>query len=194
MPNPLLRRVPVDEMNAFMKTRYERSLRVYDDATPVEVGANAPEVFEWYYQSFYKKVFYEGRVDVVSMEMLRNRLAHEHGCVYCQMGDAEAARAVGITDDQLDHIMDENHPIFSPKHRAVLKFAKQMALTNMDGELLPELYAELHAHFDDGQLYNMAVAAAVLTGMAKMIFVLDIVEKTAACPVRPRKPLAQAAE
>jgi alkylhydroperoxidase family enzyme len=194
MPNPLLRRVPRAEMNAFMQTRFDRSMRVYDDATPVEVGANAPEVFEWYYQSFYKKIFYEGRVDVVSMEMLRNRLAHEHGCVYCQLGDAEAARAVGITDEQLDHIMDENAPCFEPKHRAVLKFAREMALTNMDGELSPALYDELRAHFDDGQIYNMGVAAAVLTGMAKMIFVLDTVEKTAACPVRPRRVLAEAAE
>ncbi|MBM3503769.1 MAG: carboxymuconolactone decarboxylase family protein [Alphaproteobacteria bacterium] len=194
MPNTLLRRVPRAEMNAFLQTRFDRSMRIYDDATQIEVGANAPEVIEWYYESFYKKIFYGGRVDVVSMEILRNRLAHEHGCVYCQMGDAEAARSVGITDEQLDHIMDDDAPCFSPKHRAVLKFARQMALTNMEGELSPELHDELKAHFDDGQIYNMGVAAAVLTGWAKMIFVLDTVEKTASCPVRPRRPVAQAAE
>ena len=194
MPNPLLRRVPREEMNDFLKARYDRSMKIYDDATPVEVGANAPEIFNWYYEQFYQKIFYKGRVDVVSMEMLRNRLACEHGCVYCQMGDAIAAYEVGITEEQLKNIMNEDHPCFTPKDRAVLKFAAQMALYNNDGELTPELYAELRAHFDDGQLYNMGVAAAVLTGMAKMIFVFDIVEKDSSCAVIPRQKMLDAAE
>ena len=194
MPNPLLRRVPREEMNDFLKARYDRSMKIYDDATPVEVGANAPEVFTWYYEQFYQKIFYKGRVDVVSMELMRNRLAHEHGCVYCQMGDAIAAYEVGISEEQLKNIMHDDHPCFSPKERAVLKFSKQMALYNNDGELTPELYGELRAHFDDGQLYNMGVAAAVLTGMAKMIFVFDTVEKDSACAVIPRQKMLDAAE
>ncbi len=194
MPNPLLRRVPREEMNDFLKARYDRSMAIYDDATPVEVGANAPEIFTWYYEQFYQKIFYKGRVDVVSMEMMRNRLAFEHGCVYCQMGDAIAAYEVGITEEQLKNIMNEDHPCFSPKERSVLKFSKQMALYNNDGELTPELYAELREHFDDGQLYNMGVAAAVLTGMAKMIFVFDTVEKDGTCAVIPRQKMLDAAE
>ncbi len=193
MPNPLLRRIPRAEMNEFCGARYDRSLRVYDDATPAEIGANAPELFEWYYSSFYKPVFYEGRVDVKSMELLRNRLAHEHGCLYCQLGDAIAAKEVGISDEQLENIMNENADCFSPQERAVLELAKEMALPNMNGELTPELYRDLSTHFDDGQIYNLGLAAAVLTGMAKFIFVFDIVEKDATCPVMPRRETASAA-
>lgn len=191
MPNPLLRRVPREEMSEFGRARYDRSMRVYDDATPVEIGANAPEIFEWYYTQFYQKIFYKGRVDVVSMELLRNRLAHEHGCVYCQLGDAVAAYEVGITEEQLSNIMHEDHSCFSAPQRAVLKLAKEMALQNMNGELSEVLYDELSVHFDDGQIYNMGVAAGVLTGMAKFIFVFDLVEKDAACPVIFRRSASE---
>ena len=63
----------------------------------------------------------------------------------------------------------------------------------MNGELTPELYRDLSTYFDDGQIYNLGLAAAVLTGMAKFIFVFDIVEKDAACPVMPRRETASAA-
>ena len=187
MPNPLLRRVPRAEMNEYCQSAYDGSMKLLEDASVVEVGANAPHIFEWYRSGFYNDVFKNGGVDAVSMELLRGRLAYEHGCVYCQIGDTVAAYKAGITEEQWGNILNEDAPCFSPKERAVIRLATQMALPNMHGELTPELYGELRNHFTDGQIYTMGMAAAVLNGMAKMIFVYDLVEKDAACPIVPRR-------
>ncbi len=52
------------------------------EAEFIEVGANAPEVLDWYFNSFYKRVFYEGRVDVRTKELLRLKLSKTHGCFF----------------------------------------------------------------------------------------------------------------
>ena len=51
------------------------------DARFVEVGANAPEIVDWYFNSFYKQVFYGGRVEPKIKELLRLKLSKTHGCV-----------------------------------------------------------------------------------------------------------------
>ena len=49
----------------------------------IEVGANAPELMAWYRDEFYAKLFYAGRVDVRTKELLRYRLSMTHGCAFC---------------------------------------------------------------------------------------------------------------
>lgn len=187
MPDPMLRRVPRDEMTDEMRDGYDQALDLRGDATFHEVAANAPEIMDWYVNSFYAKVFYGGRVEVRIKELLRYRLSMTHGCAFCNMGNIEAARRAGVTDDQLAHIMNEDHEVFSDKDRAVLRLADQMVLTNMNGTLDGPLYEALKPHFDDAELFELGVTAAVLTGMAKFLFVYDLVEKEANCPIMPRQ-------
>ena len=52
----------------------------------------------------------------------------------------------------------------------------------MEGQLTPALYADLSVHFDDGEIFELGMVAAVLTGIAKMLFVYDLVEREAHCP------------
>ena len=192
MPNPMLRRVPRPDMTARMRSDLDNALTIRDDATIIEVGANAPELMEWYKDSFYDKVFYGGRVDVRTKELLRYRLSMTHGCAFCNQGNRVAARKSGVSDDQLVHIMNEAHPCFSAKDRAVLKLADQVSMTNMHGDLDRKLYGELRPHFDDAQIFELGMTAGILTGMAKFIFVYDLVEKEANCPIVPVR--AEAAE
>lgn len=190
MPNPLLRRVPAAEMSPQLRAEYEESKTLQEskggDATFYEIGANAPHMLDWYFHSFYEKVFYGGRVDVRTKELLRYRLSMTHGCAFCNKGNIEAARRAGVTEDQLRDIMNEESEAFSNKDRAVLRLAAQVVLTNMHGELTPDLHAELSEHYDDGQIFEMGMVAGVLTGAAKFLFVFDLVEKEANCPVFPR--------
>ena len=51
------------------------------DARFVEVGASAPEVVDWYFNSFYQTLFYGGRVDARTKELLRLKLSKTHGCM-----------------------------------------------------------------------------------------------------------------
>ena len=190
MPNPTLGRVPREAMTPKVRADYDTALKVRDDATFFEVGAAAPELLDWYRDSFYARVFYGGRVEVRLKEMLRYRLSMSHGCAFCNKGNIEAARKAGVSEDQLAHILDESHDAFSPAERAVLKLADQIELTNMSGELSPALYAELTPHYSDAEIFELGLTAGLLTGMAKFLFVFDLVEKEANCPIVPREAAA----
>ncbi len=70
----------------------------------------------------------------------------------------------------------------------MLKLADQSVLTNMHGELTPALVAQLRPHFDDAQIFELGMVAGILRGMAKFIFVYDLVETEANCPIVPLEP------
>lgn len=191
MPHPVLRRVPRAEMTPRLQEEFDATLKLRDDATMQEVGANAPELMAWYKDEFYGKLFYGGRVDTRSKELLRYRLSMTHGCAYCNKGNRVAAAKSGVTAEQLANIMNENHACFSPRDRVVLKLADQIVMTNMHGELSRELHAELKPYFDDGQIFELGMVAGILTGMAKFIFVYDLVEKEANCPIVPQHEMEE---
>lgn len=77
-----LTRIPRDELPAELAERYDHSLQEAGEAEFVEVGGHAPELLDWYFNSFYKRVFYEGRVDVRTKELLRLQLSKTHGCFF----------------------------------------------------------------------------------------------------------------
>lgn len=183
MPNPLLARIPPALMPPDLAAAHARELAARDDATFIEVGANAPGMMTWYKESFYATVFYGGRVDVRSKELLRYRLSMTHGCAFCNKGNSKAALRSGVTDAQLQHIMNEHHAVFGARDRAVLQLASNMAMTNLHGALERPLYAALRAHFDDGQIFELGMVGGILTGMAKFIFAYDLVEREATCPI-----------
>jgi len=187
VPDPLLRRVAPEDMDRRLRAAYRKSRALQEskggDATFFEVGANAPDMLEWYFGSFYGTVFYGGSVDVRTKELLRYRLSMTHGCAFCNKGNVEAAQRAGVTQAQLDAIMDESSDVFSARERAVLRLAAEMALPNMQGRLTETLHDALSAHFDDGQIFELGMIAGVLTGVAKFLFVYDLVEREAHCPI-----------
>ncbi len=185
MPDPLLARVPRGAMTPRLQAEHDAACALRDDATLIEVGANAPELLAWYRDEFYAKVFYGGRVDVRTKELLRYRLSMTHGCAYCNRGNSQAARKAGVTEAQLADVMNEASPVFDARERAVLRLADRIAMTNMSGQLDEPLYRALREHFDDAQIFELGMTAGLLTGMAKFIFVYDLVEKEANCPIRP---------
>ena len=64
----------------------------------------------------------------------------------------------------------------------MLRFADQMVLTNMDGDVDAELYAALSAHFPDAQILELGTVMAIIAGMAKLSFMLHLVEREEYCP------------
>jgi alkylhydroperoxidase family enzyme len=52
----------------------------------------------------------------------------------------------------------------------------------MDGRMTPALFAKLRAHFSEAQILELGTAMAVISGMAKLSFVLDLVERESYCP------------
>lgn len=90
---------------------------------------------------------------------------------------------LGAVWDRLNGLTDhiDDGP-FDAAERAVLHYAAQMALTNHDGHMTAALHKDLRAHFDDAQICELGVVMAVIGGMAKLSFVLGLVEKEDYCP------------
>tara|TARA_B100000686_G_C16636959_1_gene887862 strand:- start:226 stop:468 length:243 start_codon:yes stop_codon:yes gene_type:complete len=75
-------RVPRDELPSELIELYDKGMDEAGEAEFFEVGAHAPELLDWYFNSFYRRVFYEGRVDVRTKELLRLKLSKMHGCFF----------------------------------------------------------------------------------------------------------------
>lgn len=187
MPNTVMPRVPVEQMSQPIADAYRRSVEKTGDGTIIEVMAHHPDILHWYFDGFYGGVFYNQlpgmRVDVRSKELLRLKLSKQHGCRLCNRSNRLAAMAVGITDAMIDVIHDPASPLWTEKDAAVIALAEEMTLQNMDGHLSAALYAKLRAHYDDAQIMELGFVAAILTGIAKMIFTFDIVDREETCPI-----------
>lgn len=75
---------------------------------------------------------------------------------------------------------------FDAAEKAILALADEMVLTNQQGHLSEAQRADLLAHFTPEEVLELGMTAAVLTGMAKFLFVFDLVTREQSCPiVRP---------
>jgi len=184
-PSTVVNRVPRSELPENLKTVWDDAQERHGDTTFVEVMANTPDLLTWYRNEFYAKIFYGGRVPLRSVEMLRLRLANVHGCAFCVGNDTTAALAAGITQEEINHLDEYEVWSFSEADRAVLALADQMILTNAFGSLDQILYARLKGSFTDAQIVELGMISAVLCGMAKFLFVFDLVERLDTCPFTP---------
>ena len=182
MPDPQLQRVQPSEMTSDLRAAWERSRDIRGDATFIEVSANHPDLFRWYANQFYGEVFHGGLVSRRNKELLRLRLSNIHGCRFCNLGNTRDALEAGLTQVQIDNLAEYENGPFSAEEKAVLRLADEMVLTNPDGQLSPQLYAALKVHFSDAQIYEMGMVAGILAGIAKFLFVFDLVEREPSCP------------
>lgn len=179
-PNPNIPPLARAQLPPNMQAAFDRATALRGDATFIGVAGHAPELFDWYGE-FYQKVFHGGRVPKRIKEIVRLRLSTAHGCAFCNKGNRVDAVAAGLTEAHLQAIEQPDSPLWTPAERAALELAGQMMLTNPRGSLTAELYREARRHFDDGQLFELGMTMAVLTGMAKFLFVYDLVEKEDYC-------------
>ena len=52
-----------------------------------------------------------------------------------------------------------------------------------DGVVDEELAAELRRYYTDGQIMELAMVIAILTGMPRLLFAFDLTDREQACPV-----------
>lgn len=180
-PEPFLKRVPPDEMPDKLRAAWRKSMELRGDATFFEVFGNNPGLYDWYTESFYKEVFHGGTVPRRVKELARLRLSTLHGCRFCNQGNRVDALGAGLTGAEIDALSDYENASFSEAEKAVLRLADQMLLTNPDGALSQSLYDDLRKHFTDGELLELGLIMAVLSGMAKLLFAFDLVEKEDYC-------------
>lgn len=200
MADSPIKRISRDELREDYRPIWDTMNRLTGDPTAIEVLAHNPAVTDWYFNDFYPRLFANRdpgmQVEVRMKHLLRLRFSKQHGCALCNRGNEEQARGIGFSDAQIDALLDAApaQDLFTEQEHAVIEFADQMLMHNMDGRLTQERYDRLRAHFTDAQIVEMAMVSAVLVGAAKMMFVLDLVPREASCPFSATDPVAHAAE
>ncbi|MCG8440237.1 MAG: carboxymuconolactone decarboxylase family protein [Caulobacterales bacterium] len=191
MTEPLLRRVPREEMPAPMQAARDALNEATGQPAFVDVMANAPELLQFAMGDFYQKIFYEGRVDIKFKQLARFYLAFAHGCQTCIRLNTKENVELGVTQEQIDSLTTFETGPFSEAEKAVLRFTETMSLTNPSGHMDETLYRDLRAHFDDAEICELGVCMAVIGGMGKLSMVLDLVDRAEACPFAPAEAPAK---
>lgn len=186
MSNTLLSRVAPENLPADLKASWDFLNGRTGEPTFVEVFAQAPELLQFVMHDFYQKIFYEGRVELRYKELARLRLSLIHGCNTCIKQNVPGCLEIGFTQEQIN-VVDgdfESGP-FTNAEKAVLAYTQQMELTSYAGHMDPTLYARLKTYFSDQDILELGTCMAVVGGMAKLSFVLDLVVKEETCPFVP---------
>jgi alkylhydroperoxidase family enzyme len=148
----------------------------------VEVFASNPEMLDFVMNRFYMGIFFGGKVDQRYKQLARLKLSLLHGCRTCNKQNVPGALQAGITQAQVDAMEDFESGPFTEVEKAVIAYAGEVALTNAAGRMSPGLYARLRRHFSDADLLELGTVMAIISGMAKLSFVLGLVEREDYCP------------
>ena len=182
MSNTPMQRVPFEQLPEPLQPVWTALNDLTGEPTFVEVFAQAPELLDFVMGKFYGEIFFGGRVDERYKQLARLRLSQVHGCRTCNKQNVPGALAAGFSQAQIDAMANPSPAHFDEAELAVLEFAEQMVLTNADGQLSDELYQRLRRHFDDAQICELGTVMGVIGGMAKLSFVLNVVEREDYCP------------
>ena len=182
MANTPLQRIPRDELPAGAQMAWDKLNELTQEPTFVEVFANAPDMLDFVMNQFYGNIFFGGNVEQKYKQLARLRLSLIHGCRTCNKQNVPGALEAGISQEQVDHLENVDAGPFTDAEKAVVKYAEQMALTNHEGKLDKTLYAKLREHFSDADICELGTVMAVIGGMAKLAFVMDLVEREEYCP------------
>jgi len=186
MTESLMTRIPRANLAPAWQPAWDMLNSLTGSATFVEVFAQSPQLLEFVMNEFYAKLFFGGQVAQRFKQLARLRLSLLHGCRTCNRQNIPGALGAGFTQAQIDGLMREDYSPFAPAERAVIGYASQVALTNMDGQMSPQLFAGLREHFSEADILELGTVMAVISGMAKLSFVLNLVEKEPYCPFAPK--------
>jgi alkylhydroperoxidase family enzyme len=182
MADTPLASIPRDQLPEEFQPAWDALNGLTGEPTFVEVFAQAPEVLRFVMNDFYAKLFFGGAVDNHYKQLVRLKLSLVHGCRTCNKQNVPGALEAGITQEQVDAMDDYAQGPFTDAEKAVLEFADQMVLTNMAGDVSAERYRRLAAHFSDAEICELGTVMAVVAGMAKLSFILHLVEREEYCP------------
>lgn len=89
-----------------------------------------------------------------------------------------------MSEEQIEAVAGdiESGP-FTDAEKAALALATVLSNAVQDGVVDDRLAAELRRNYTDGQLMELAMVIAILVGMARLLFALDLADREEACQV-----------
>lgn len=183
MANTPFNRIPRNELPEEFGLAWDTLNGLTGEPTFVEVFAQAPDVLRFVMNDFYANLFFGGQVEQRYKQLARLKLSLVHGCRTCNKQNVPGALEAGISQAQVDAMDDYEKGPFTEAEKAVLQLADQMVLTNNDGNIDEALYARLSTHFSDAEICELGTVMAVIAGMAKLSFLMHLVEREEYCPI-----------
>ena len=177
-----LARTPRAELDPRFHLAWDTLNRLTGEPAFVEAFAANPAMLNFVMNDFYAGIFFGGNVAQRYKQLARLELSLLHGCRTCNKQNVPGALEAGITQAQVDAMEDFESGPFTDAEKAVIAYADEVALTNAAGRMSPALYARLRQHFSDADLLELGTVMAIISGMAKLSFVLGLVEREAYCP------------
>jgi alkylhydroperoxidase family enzyme len=182
MADTLLTRTPRDQLPAQFHVAWDTLNRLTGEPAFVEAFAANPAMLDFVMNQFYAGVFFGGSVDQRYKQLARLKLSLLHGCRTCNKQNIPGALAAGILPGQVAAMDDFETGPFTEAEKSVIAYAEQVALTNPEGRMSEALLTRLRNHFSQADILELGVTMAIISGMAKLSFVLDLVEKEDYCP------------
>lgn len=169
MSRPRISYVPMDQMDAEMRTEMERSAR---HGTPrpesSAVRAHAPEVFKTF-TNYWDATFRRGVLDHDVKELCRMYITRTTNCQFC--GNQRSSEA-GIGEYQVDELLNfESSEAYDARQKTALAYAQAIAWGEQD---LDSLWTRLHSHFSEPQLVELGCFVALTFGQQSWIRLLEI--------------------
>ena len=192
MSETLFTRTVRDQLAPQWQPAWDTMNRLTGDATFVEVFAQAPALLDFVMQQFYARVFFGGQVQQRYKQLARLKLSLIHGCQTCNKQNIPGALEHGFTQTQINALIAGDTECFTAAERAVIEYAGEISLPNMGGHMTPDLFARLRAQFSEPEILELGTVMAVVSGMAKLSFVLNLVERESYCPFVPAADAAAA--
>jgi uncharacterized peroxidase-related enzyme len=139
-------------------TLYEETLGFCPNS--VLTMAHRPEIAKSFVALNKAVMTNHGRVTSALKRLIGYMSSHVAGCRYCQAHTIRAADRYGAEAEQLANIWSfDTHPAFSPAERAALSFAR--AASVIPNAVNDEIKTELHAHWSDGDIVEIAGVVAL---------------------------------
>lgn len=96
----------------------------------------------------------KGTVSPALKELVALVASTAAGCLYCQAHTASNATRVGADEEKIANVWSyETSELFTDAERAALRLAHHAAL--VPNQATDEDFAELHRHFDDGEIVEI---------------------------------------
>jgi alkylhydroperoxidase family enzyme len=168
-------RIPYPDLDSLDEAMREELVRCAREGTPrpesSAVRAHSPAAF-WSFARSWQALFREGVVEHELKELCRLYVSRSLNCAYCGNQRSEQARQAGFEEAHLDALMNfESSPDYDERQRAALRYAEAITW-RLDPD--DAFWEQLHAHFSDPELVELAGFICLTMGQQSWIRLLRL--------------------
>jgi AhpD family alkylhydroperoxidase len=147
------------EMGLFARFVNWAARKMYGkEMAPLKIMAHNPRFLLPYAQM---GTFAQGKTELPgeTRQLAMHLVSHLNSCAWCVDFGSAIAQKQGWSAEKMHHVLDyRTHPLFTDAERAALAFAEEA--TQVGARVSDETFEELHRHYSDRQIVELAAAVA----------------------------------